>query len=261
MKTTLGPVFAAAILPACVLLAAQNLPAQDTEIHVLCSNGIRAAVEKLLPNYEHTLGRKINVQYGPSAVFKKSIDGGEQFDLVIITPQLIEELVKEGKVAPGTETKIASTGNGIAVRSGSPKPDVSTPDAIKKLLLNAKSIGYVQVGAGTPAIIALLKGLGIQDAVQSKTAYQSGAEESMKNLAAGKVDVTFALISEIMPYPGVQLAGPIPAEYQRPVTMAAGISSSTHNRDAAQTIIRGLTSADAAKTIKAAGLDPVAPHE
>jgi molybdate transport system substrate-binding protein len=244
----------AALLAACIptftLLVAQTVAAQDTEIHILCSNGFRTAMEKLRPD-------TVKVKYGPSANLKQSIEGGEPFDLAILTPQVIEDLIKEGKIAAATKVDLASSGIGLAVRAGVPKPDVATAQAMKRTLLAAKSIGYVQVGAGTPAIIEMLKSLGISEDVQRKTVFQSGAEQSMKNVASGQVDVALALISEILPAPGVQLAGPLPAEFQKRIIMSAGIASSTKNREAANKIIKSLTSDAAASAIKAAGMDQI----
>jgi molybdate transport system substrate-binding protein len=248
----------AACIPAFTLFAAQVASAQDTAIHILCSNGFRAAMEKLQPQAEQAAGRPVKLEFGPSANFKRSIESGAPFDLAIVTPQIVEDLIKEGKVAAGTKVDLASTGIGIAVRAGRPKPDVSDAQAVKQMLLGAKSIGYVKVGAGTPAIVDMLNRLGVAAEVQSKTVFQSGAEESMANVAGGKVDVAFALVSEILPVPGVQLAGPVPSEFQRQITMAAGISASTKNRKALDEIVKSLTSAAAATSIKAAGLDPIA---
>jgi molybdate transport system substrate-binding protein len=239
-----------------VLLLLETVTAQDTEIRVLCSNGIRAAVQKLVP--ERTAGRHINIQFGASAGFKRSIEGGEPFDLAILTPPIIADLIKQGKIADGTAVDLASSGVGIAIRAGLPKPDVTTAEAIKHTLLQSKSIGYVKEGAGTPAIVNMLNGLGISEDVQHKTVLQPGAEQSMASVADGKVDVAFALISEILPAPGVQFAGPIPSEFQKRIIMTAGISSSTKNREAANQIIKSLTSAAAAITIKATGLEPIA---
>ncbi len=251
-----------ALLAACIsvfsLLAAPTVvAAQDAEIRIVCSNGFRAAMEKLRPEYERAIGRKTNVQFGASANFKRSIEGGEPFDLAVLTPQIVEDLIKAGKMAPGTAVDLASTGIGVAARAGLPKPGVSTAQAMKQTLLKAKSIGVVKVGAGTAPVVSMLSQLGISEEVQRKTVYQSGAEESMAHIAGGQVEIAFALISEILPAPGVQLAGPLPAEFQKPIVMAAGISSSTKNREAVNQIVKSLTGAAAAKSIKAAGMDPV----
>jgi molybdate transport system substrate-binding protein len=233
-------------------------PAQDTEIHIICSNGFRAGLEKLLGDAERASGRTAKVLYGASANLKKSIESGEPFDLAILTPQIVDDLIQDGKIASGTKVDLATSGVGLAVRTGAPKPDVTTAAAMKQTLLNAKSIGYVGVGAGTPAILDMLDHLGVRDAVQSKVVLQEGAAESMKNLADGKLDVDFALISEILPAPGVQLAGPLPPEFQRKIVLSSGIASAATNREAASKFIKSLTSPAAAAAVKSVGLDPIA---
>jgi molybdate transport system substrate-binding protein len=254
------PIRAKSVLGVClaafIFLLPETVTAQDTEIHILCSNGIRGAVEKLLP--ERTLGHHTNIQFGTSAELKRSIEGGQPFDLAIVSQPIVVDLIKQGKIAEGTAVDLASSGIGIAIRAGLPKPEVTTADAIKQTLVKAKSIGYVKEGAGTPAIVNMLNGLGISEVVQRKTVFQPGAERSMASVADGQVDVAFALISEIVPASGVQLAGPIPPEFQKRIIMTAGISSSTKNRDAANQIIKSLTSSAAATTIKATGMDPIA---
>lgn len=248
-------------LAAFALLTAHTSAAQDTEIHIICSNGFRAALEKLLPQAEHAAGVKAQIQFGASRNLKTTIESGAAFDLVILTPpQIIEDLAKQGKIASGTLVEIATAGIGVGVRASQPKPDVSTAQAIKQTLLAAKSIGYVKVGAATPAITAMVDRLGIAQDIAKKTVNQSGAEESMKNLAAGKIDIAMGPISEILPAPGVQLAGPFPAEFQQHIILAAAISSGTKNRAAAQKFIRALTSADAAKIFPTVGMEPAASH-
>ena len=244
-------------IPTLILLPATTVAAQDTEIRILCSNGFHAAMEKLRPEIERSTGRRTNIQFGASAAFKLSIEGGEPFDLAILTPQIIEDLIKEGKVAAGTAVDLASSGIGIAVRAGVPKPDVTSAQAIKQTLLKAKTIGYVKEGASSPAIANMLNSLGINEEVQRKTAFQPGAEKSMASIAEGQTDVAFALISEILPAPGVQLAGPMPPEFQKRIILSAGIASATKNREASNEIIKTLTSAAAVPTIKATGLDPI----
>lgn len=235
------------------LLLAQTIHAQDGKLQVICSNGFRAAMEKLA-------GDKVTVQFGASANLKRTIENGAPFDLAVLTPQVINDLIKEGKIAAGTAVDLASSGIGVAVRAGQPKPDVSNAEAIKKALLAAKSVGYVKVGAGTPAIMEMLKHLSIEKELEPKTVFQSGAEESMKNLAAGNIDLALALVSEIVRAEGVLFAGPIPAEFQRKITMTAALASSAHNRKAAERFIKSLTGPKAAKAIRAAGMEPSAGH-
>jgi molybdate transport system substrate-binding protein len=245
----------AALLAACIpaLLWPQGT---NTEIRVLCSNGLRAAMEKLRPDYERAAAMPVKVEYGASANFKRAIEAGQPFDLAILTPQLIEDLIKQEKIAAGTAVDIATTGIGVAVRAGSPKPDVSTPEAMKQTLLKAKSIGYVKEGASSAAIASMLNRLGIDDAVKNRIVFQPGAVPSMASVAGGQTDLAFALISEIVPAPGVELAGSFPPEFQKPIGMSAGIASSTRNRAAVERIVKLLTGSEASIAIKSTGLDP-----
>jgi molybdate transport system substrate-binding protein len=236
------------------------LGAEDTEIRILCSNGIKAAVEKLLPEYEHSMGLRMKVQFGTSANIRRSIEGGEPFDLAILSQQMVVDLMKDGKIAPGSKVDIASSGIGVAFRAGSPKPDVATPEAIKQTLLNAKSISYVKEGASSPVLVGMFHTLGISQEVQNKVAYQPGAERNMASVADGRADIAFGLVSEIVPAPGVQLAGPVPAQFQKPITISAGIASSTKNRAAVNKIIQSLSSAESSRIIKATGMEPASFH-
>ncbi len=256
MNTPRKATLLTACLPAFIFLSAQTVMAQNTEIRILCSNGFHAAMEKLTPEYERSMGRSIKLQFGASAKLKQSIEAGEAFDLAILTPAIIEDLIKQGKIAHGSSVDLASSGIGMAVRAGAPKPDVSTAVAIKQTLLQAKSVGYVQSGASSPALVDMFNRLGIGGDVQRKTVFQTGAQESMANVANGTIEVAFGLSSEILPAPGVQLAGPVPPEFQKRILMTAGISSSTKNRAAADKIVTSLTSASAVGAIKASGLDP-----
>jgi molybdate transport system substrate-binding protein len=258
MKTTLRAALLTASISVLLLPKAQRALAADAEVSVLCSNGFKAAMEKLQPEYEHSLGIKMNVTFGTSAKIKGAIEGGEAFDLAILTSPVIADLSKDGKIAAGTAVNIASSGIGMAVRAGTPKPDVSTPAAVKQTLLKAKSIAYVKEGASTPALVGMFNTLGISDEVQKKVLYQPGADQNMASVANGQAELSFGLVSEIVPVPGVQLAGPLLPEFQRPITMSAGIGSSTKNRKAVEKIVKSLTSAASAPTIQATGMDPVA---
>ena len=121
--------------------------AQSAAVRVFSSNGIKAVMEELLPQCERAIGHTIEIQFNSAAVLKQKIDAGEAFDVAILTPALIDELIQQGKIAPGTRSDIARSGIGIGVRAGAPKPDISTPAALKQALLHAKSITYARVGA------------------------------------------------------------------------------------------------------------------
>jgi len=257
MKLRTSLLWVAAWISLAVCLLPQTVAAQDADIRVLCSNGIKAAMEKLIPEYERTSGHRINIQFGASATLKTSIEHGEPFDLAILTLQIIDDLIKQGKIASETLTPLARTDIGIAVRAGTSRPDVKTAGAVKQLLLKTKTVGYVKEGASTPAIVNMLNRLGIAEQIQRKTMFQAGATESMASVANGQTDVAFALVSEIVPAAGVQLAGPLPSEFQRPIIMTSGISTSTKNRAAGDKLMQLLMSPEAETVIKSTGLRTV----
>jgi len=166
-------------------------------------------------------------------------------------------LIKQGKIASETLNPLARADIGIAVRAGTSRPDVKTASAVRQLVLKAKTVGYVKEGASTPAIVNMLNRLGIAEQTQRKSMFQAGATESMASVANGQTDVAFALVSEIVPAAGVQLAGPLPSEFQRPIIMTSGISTYTKNRAAADKLIQLLMSPEAETVIKSTGLRTV----
>src|SRR6266851_2700494 len=151
-KTKMRKYSIAAFALAYVFLFSQRASAQTSEVRVLASNGIKAVVEDLRPQGERTIGHTISVQYRPTAALKKEIDAGEPFDVVIVTAESIAQLSKEGKTTGGEGTPISRAGVGIGIRKGAPRPDISTPEALKRALLGAKVIAYGPSGASTPYI-------------------------------------------------------------------------------------------------------------
>src|ERR1700704_4590250 len=136
---------AAAILAvsiAFIFLFAQKTPAQGAELLVVVSDGMKPSVEELVPQIEHSIGHKLAIQFNSSKVLRDKVQSGEPFDAAILTSDVIDDLIKQGKIAAGSRTDIARTGMGVGVRAGAPKPDVSTPEALKSALLSAKSISF-----------------------------------------------------------------------------------------------------------------------
>ena len=230
--------------------------AQSSAVRVLSSNGIKAVMEELLPQCERAIGHPIEIQFNSAAVLKQKIDAGEAFDVAILTPVLIDDLIQQGKISTGTRSDIARAGIGIAVRAGARKPDISTPAALKEALLHAKSITYARVGASRTYIEKMYERLGIADAVRGKIILQDASGRPQTSVAEGAAEMVITLISEILPVPGIELVGPLPAELQTYITLAAGVGAHAHNAEAAQALIRFLTGPAAAPTFKAKGMEP-----
>jgi molybdate transport system substrate-binding protein len=241
-----------------VLLFAQAAPAQAPAVRVLASNGVQGAMNDILPQCERAIGHSLSVEFGTTATIKPRIEGGEAFDFTVLTSEAIDALTKEGKVSPDSRANVARVGIGIGIRAGAPKPDVSNPEALKKTLLNAKSITYAAAGASRPPTDKMLAAMGIADALKSKTLLLAGAEETSAAVREGKAEILITLISEIVSAKGLELAGPLPKEYQTYVSFAAAVSPNAKNSEAAKAALKFLTGPKAAAAYKAKGMEPAA---
>jgi len=245
-----------AIALACALFFSQKLAAQTSEVHVLASNGIKAVIEDLLPQAEHSIGRTIAVQFMPTANIKQKIEAGEPFDVAIITPEAIADLTKQGKTLAGSGTPISRAGVGIAIRKGEPRPDISTPEAIKSALLNVKAVAYAPQGASTATITQMLDNLGIAEAVKSKTVLLQGSDLTIAAVLDGRADFVITLVSELLPIKGLDVLGPLPDKFQHYVSFSAAVGAGAKDPVAANALIQFLAGPAALPVIKARGMEP-----
>ena len=135
-------IISAALATGIVFLSGNMIAAHAADITVLASNGLKAAVVELVPQFEKNTGHRLVVTWDASNLLVKQIEGGQDFDVVIVTPGLIKNLIKQGKVVDGSAIDLARVGLGVAVKQGAAKPDISTVEAFKRTLLNAKAIAY-----------------------------------------------------------------------------------------------------------------------
>jgi molybdate transport system substrate-binding protein len=237
-------------------LFAQKTPAQTTELHVMISDGMKTVVEELTPQIEHSTGRKLAAQFNSSKNLRDKIQAGEPFDAAILTSDVLDDLIKEGKIAPGGRAEISRTGMGMGVRAGAPKPDISTPDALKRTLLAAKSISFNPTGASASHTYDMFARLGITDAVKRKLILDAEAGRPQMNVAGGKAELVISLIPEIQFFPGVDLVGPIPPDFQSYINFAAGIATNAHDQAAAKALIQFITGPAVRPVLKAKGMEP-----
>lgn len=245
---------AAAIGLAIVLAPAAG--ANAAEIKVISSVGVKAVLEDLVGAFERASEHKVKAVFGTAVPLKRQIDGGETFDVVILTPAMVDDLVKQGKVAGGSATIVAKSGIGVAIRAGTSKPDLGSPDAFKKALLGAKAIAYSKEGQSGTVMARLMERLGIADEMQPKTILETRSGAVALNVVEGKAELAFTLISEILPVAGAELAGPLPAELQSHVVFTAGIGAAAKETAAAKAFIDFLKSPTAAPVLKAKGMEP-----
>jgi molybdate transport system substrate-binding protein len=238
-------------------LPARETPAQSPELRVMVSDGLKTVVEELTPRIEHSTGRKLSAQFNSSKNLRDKIQAGEPFDAAILTSDVLDDLIKQGKISAGTRVEISRTGLGVGVRAGAPKPDIGTPDALKQALLHAKSISFNPTGASAAHTYDMFARLGITEAVKPKLTLDAEAGRPQMNVAAGKVELVISLIPEIKFFPGVGFVGPIPPEFQSYVNFAAGIAANARDADAAGKLIQFITGPDTAPVLKAKGMEPI----
>jgi molybdate transport system substrate-binding protein len=230
--------------------------AGESDLRVLCSNGIRGPMQTILAQAEKVIGRTIVIEYGPSAALRRTIDSGEAFDLAILTPQMVDVLVKSGKITEGTQTDLATTNLALGVRAGSAKTDIGTAAAIKRRLLAARSVTYTKEGASAAAVRDMLTGLGIASEIERKTVYQTVSGRPAESVADGENEIVFAPVSEILTVRGVEVLGLFPPEFQRPMTMTAGVGAKSDRAVAALFLVAFLRSDAAAAAMRAGGMEP-----
>ena len=238
------------------LAAASVSGAQAAEIKVLCSNGLRAVLEEMAPEFERTSGHKLTIQYGLAAAFKRQIDAGETFDLVVLTPPLLDEAIKGGKVAGDTRTVIARAGIGLAIRQGAARADIATTEAFKRTLLAAGSVAYAREGASGAYFAGLIGRLGLAEQMGARLKPMPTGVEVGNAVARGEVELAVLPISEILPVKGAELLGPFPAETQSYVVMTAGVSAAAQQHDAAIELIKFLKDPKVLPVIAKKGMEP-----
>ena len=230
--------------------------AQAADLVVIASNGVKGALEELAPHYEHASGNKLSFKWGVAAVLKRDIEAGAPFDLAILTNAIVADLVKQGKIAAGTETPIARSAVGLMVRKGAAKPDLSSPEALKRAVLAAKSLTWAKEGASGISFLNALQKLGIADEAQRKADLAADGATAAQKVASGQVDLGALLINEIMAQPGVEVAGPLPAEVQTYTAFSSGVAAASKNAAAAKALVDHLRSPDARAAFKAKGQEP-----
>jgi molybdate transport system substrate-binding protein len=230
------------------------LTSAQAPLRVIASNGVKTFVEAVVPAYEQSRGRKVTVTYGTSAVLVKDIVGGAPFDLVIMTTEAMAEIGKAGKLA-APPAVVARARVGLGVPHGHRKPPVATPAEVKQAVLAAKGIAYAGNGASRPTIEAMFATLGIAEAVKAKTFLDVGSDGSIARVTKGDADLLITLVSEIMPAPGIDLVGPIPAEFGGDVTFAGAVGASANDATAGRALLAALVSRDATATLRQKGLE------
>jgi molybdate transport system substrate-binding protein len=241
---------------AALLVAVAAAPA--AEINVMLTDALGTSFNELAPKFARANGHTIHEVHGPSGGLVRRLNAGEPADVIFINDSGIDELIKQGKLQPG-RTDLTRTGIGIAVRKGAPKPDVSTPEALKRALLDARSIGYTNpAGGGLTAapIIAMIEKFGIAAEMAPKTKLAAGGPTGRVStlVASGEAEIGMQMVSELLSNPELEVIGMLPPELQLITVYSAGITANAKEPDAARALVRFLATPEAAVVYKAKGL-------
>jgi molybdate transport system substrate-binding protein len=233
------------------------------EIRIMSSGAYADALMRLAPEFERTMHHKVIVVTTSMGVGPKYIPNrvraGEAVDVVILPDDALNQLIRDGHIASGSRLPLATSSIGMAVKSAAPKPDISSVNALKRTLLEAKSIAYSSQVSGQYLSNELFPRLAIADQIRSKTK-RIERERVGAVVARGEAEIGFQQISELLPIPGIDYVGPLPAEVQRVTLFSAGVAMGSKNLDAARRFIRFLVSPDAAAPTKTSGLEPATPQ-
>ena len=228
---------------------------QAAELQVLAGGGIAGPLRELAAQFERASGQKLVLRFGTTPELIKLATTGGPFDLGVVPRDVFKDAAAQARFAPGPSTDVARVGLGVAVRSGAPKPDISTPEALKQALLKAQSIAAIPASAAGTQFLRICESLGISEAVKAKTKVQPAPAQVVEAVAKGEAELGVFLINVLIA-PGLDVAGPIPAALQQEVVFTAALAASTRQADAAQAFITYLRTPAAAAILKAKGMNP-----
>jgi molybdate transport system substrate-binding protein len=240
-------------------MIATNPPTSDRiTIRILSTLAVMGAMSELARLYQASNGVTIEADFSPTAALLERLRAGEAADIAILTAQGIEDLTNEGILRPGSRTDIALSFVGIAAKAGAPRPDIATLAAFRATLLNARSVAYSRIGASGIYFADLIRRLGIEAEVNAKAVIVASGFTA-ERVASGEAELAVQQISELMVVPGIEVVGPLPPEVQTVATFSAGLLTASAQPAAAASVLRWLSSPQAAPVLRAAGLQSAQP--
>ena len=228
---------------------------QAAELKVLAGGSMTAVLNELAPQFERASGHKLVIHFDSTPNLIKLATSSALFDLGVVPVDVFKDAAAKARFAVGPTIDIARAGYGVAVRAGAPKPDLDTPAAFKKSMLDAQSIAYIPASAAGGYVTGVFERLGIAEQMKAKTKPQTATTQIPQAVARGEAEFGIFLINVLIA-PGVELAGPFPAELQQELVFSAAIAADSKEADAARAFIQFLATPAATAVIKAAGMNP-----
>jgi molybdate transport system substrate-binding protein len=227
------------------------------ELRVLHGGAFTQVITGIVPDFEKQTGHKVTLERETVGALTKRIEAGSPFDVAILTPGAIEDLIKKGKLTAGSRVDLARVGVGVVVKAGAAMPDIGTVEAFKRAVIAAKSVAYIDPQAGGTSgiyVAGLIDKLGLTAEVNKKVVLIHGGAVA-EHVAKGEAEFGIHQISEIIPVPGITLVGPLPREIQNFTTYAAALSVGAKDNEVAKALIKAFTGPGAAAVVKAKGMD------
>lgn len=228
-------------------------------LEVFSTIAVQSALEVLVPRFEAERGVGLDIVWNTAPALVKRLQGGETADVLLLNRAGIDTMIRDGRVLPGSEVVLASSATAIAIRAGAARPDISTPEALKRTLLAARAISYTDPAAGGASGIhfaKVLERLGIAAEVNARTKFPPPAGLSGAFLPTGEADLAIQQKPELLQVPGIEILGPLPGDLHMVTVFAAGIEAATARAATAKALIDFLRSPSASEVYRAKGLDP-----
>ena len=244
-----------AILLSAAFIMTPAASLQAAELKVIAGGSMTASMNALAAPFEKASGHKLSIHFDSTPNIIARVNSGTPFDVVVVPVDVFKDAAAKARFAPGPTTDIARVGYGVIVRTGAPKPDISTPDAFKKALLAAPSIAFLPSSAAGAYVTKVFERLGISEEMKAKAKVQAAPAQIAPAVAKGEAELG-VFLTNVLVAPGVELVGPFPGDLQQELVFTSAVAADTKEADAAKALIDYLKTQEATAIIKAAGMTP-----
>ena len=244
-----------AILLSAAFIMTPAASLQAAEIKVIAGGSMTASMNALAAPFEKASGHKLSIHFDSTPNIIARVNSGTPFDVVVVPVDVFKDAAAKARFAHGPTVDIARVGYGVIVRTGAPKPDISTPDAFKNALLAAPSITFLPASAAGAYVTKVFERLGISEEMKAKTKVQAAPAQIAPAVAKGEAELG-VFLTNVLVAPGVELVGPFPGELQQELVFTSAVAADTRETDAAKALIDYLKTQEATAIIKATGMTP-----